>query len=93
MADSKRKKTAGEAKLDLTFEQGIEKLESIIERIESGEVGLEESLAEYERGMALIRHCSSILDRCDLRVEEITKEVVRDDEEGEVPAGDEETSL
>lgn len=92
MADSKRKKTEDEPKLDLTFEQGIEKLESIIERIEAGEVGLEESLAEYERGMALIRHCSGILDRCDLRVEEITKEVMRDDEEGASAAGNEETS-
>ncbi|MCK4871680.1 MAG: exodeoxyribonuclease VII small subunit [Phycisphaerales bacterium] len=60
---------------DLTFEQGIDQLESIMERVESGEVGLEESIAEYERGMELITHCRAVLDRCEQRVEELTKQL------------------
>jgi exodeoxyribonuclease VII small subunit len=46
---------------DLTYEQAIEELESISDRIEKGEVGLEESLAEYRRGMALAKRCTEIL--------------------------------
>lgn len=57
-----------------TFEQAIEQLESIIEGIESGEVGLESSLEQYERGMKLIRHCRGVLDRAEQRIETLTVE-------------------
>ena len=56
----------------LTFEQAVESLESINDRIESGEIGLEQSLAEYERGMKLIAHCRRILDRAEQRIAELT---------------------
>ncbi len=56
----------------MTFEEAVELLESINDRIESGEIGLEQSLAEYERGMRLIRHCRSILDRAEARIAELT---------------------
>jgi exodeoxyribonuclease VII small subunit len=69
----------------LTFEQAIARLESIIEGVESGEVGLEASLAQYEQGMKLIRHCRGILDRAQTQIEKLT---VPDD----VPAGDEEST-
>jgi exodeoxyribonuclease VII small subunit len=46
---------------DLTYEQAIEELEAISDRIETGEVGLEESLAEYRRGMLLAKRCAEIL--------------------------------
>lgn len=56
----------------LQFEQAIEQLERIIQRIESGEAGLEQSLAEYETGMQLIHHCRSILDRAESKIEKLT---------------------
>lgn len=59
---------------ELTYEQAIEQLEAIIDRIESGEVGLEQSVAEYERGMALRRHCHAILSRAEQRITELTPE-------------------
>lgn len=55
----------------LTFEQAIEQLESIIDRIESGEIGLEDSLKEYERGTLLREHCKQILERTEQRVAEL----------------------
>jgi exodeoxyribonuclease VII small subunit len=61
----------------MTFEQAIESLESINDRIESGEIGLEESLVEYERGMKLIAHCRRVLDQAEQRVEELSPD--RDD--------------
>lgn len=56
----------------MTFEQAVELLESINDRIESGEIGLEQSVAEYERGMRLIKHCRAIIDRAEERIAELT---------------------
>lgn len=58
---------------ELGFEEALEQIESIIDRIESGEVGLEQSLTEYERGVELIRRCRGILSRAEQRVEELNR--------------------
>jgi len=74
----------------LRFEDALEALEQLIERIESGEIGLEESLAQYERGMKLIRRCQSILDTAEKRIAELTEiaggELVIEAEEDEPEA-------
>ena len=54
------------------FEEAIEQLESIIDRIESGEVGLEECISQYERGMKLIGRCQEILGKAQQRIVELT---------------------
>jgi len=58
----------------LNFEQAIKGLTSIVERIEQGEIPLQDSLAEYEKGMALIKHCRGILQKAEKRIEKISKE-------------------
>jgi exodeoxyribonuclease VII small subunit len=57
---------------ELTYEQAVEELEAIIERIEQGQVGLEESLAQYRRGAALLKRCRMILDDATRQIEELT---------------------
>ena len=56
----------------IRFEQAIEELEELIDRIESGEVGLEESLAQYEQGMKLIVQCKQILSKAEKRIAKLT---------------------
>lgn len=56
------------------FEESLEQLESIIERIETGQVGLEAAIAEYEKGVGLLRRCRDILKRAEQRVEELNRE-------------------
>lgn len=56
----------------LRFEEAMSQLEELVERIESGEVGLEDALKQYERGIALIRHCRRILDLAQQRIAELT---------------------
>lgn len=56
----------------LSFEQAVEQLEAIIDRIESGEVGLEDSLKEYEAGAQLVKRCRAILDKAEKRIAELT---------------------
>ncbi len=55
----------------MSFEQAVEELERIIERIEEGRIGLEDSLAERRRGDALIKRCRSILDAAEQELQQI----------------------
>jgi len=75
----------------LDFEAAMTELESIVERIETGEIGLEESLGAYERGVALVRRCRSILDVTEQRVATLRTEAEqrRDDgiEDGGIEGG------
>ncbi|MCC6680909.1 MAG: exodeoxyribonuclease VII small subunit [Phycisphaeraceae bacterium] len=57
----------------LRFEEAIEQLEALIERIESGEIGLEESLQQYEVGAKLIQRCRTILDSAEKKIAELTE--------------------
>ena len=56
----------------LTFEKAIEELETIVKRLEGGQVPLEESVAIYERGQALKGRCEELLKQAEARVEKIT---------------------
>jgi len=57
----------------LSFEQAIKELTSIVEKIEQGEIPLQDSLAQYEKGMALIKHCRTILAKAEKRIEKISE--------------------
>ena len=50
------------------FEQSLEQLEALVERMEDGELSLEDSLAAYERGVGLYRRCQQALEQAELRV-------------------------
>jgi exodeoxyribonuclease VII small subunit len=61
------------------FEASLERLTTIVERLENGDLGLEESLALFEEGIRLARHAQERLDAAEKRVEEL----IATDEEGE----------
>jgi exodeoxyribonuclease VII small subunit len=50
------------------FEHSLDELEQLVERMEGGELSLDESLASFERGIGLYRHCQQALDKAELRV-------------------------
>ncbi len=56
---------------DLRFEEAADALESIIDRLEQGDIALEESLEAYDRGRALLARCRDILDRAATRIAEV----------------------
>jgi len=56
-----------------TFETAVEELEKILTLIESGELGLEETLVKYERGNFLIQHCREVLSAAEKEIEVISK--------------------
>ena len=83
---ARTERSAADAEIDaMSYEAATDELASIIEEIESGEIGLEASITAYERGSALIRRCRSLLDAAEQRVQEldIEHEPPSDDEPGE----------
>ncbi len=69
MAKGKQKNDIGE----LGFEEAINKLTDIVGKIEQGQIPLQDSLQQYERGMALIKHCRQILQKAEKRIEKISE--------------------
>ncbi len=56
---------------DYSFEKAVAELESIVARLERGDVALDESIAIYERGEALKKHCEALLGAAENRIEKI----------------------
>ena len=54
------------------FETSLDALEQLVEKMEHGEMSLEESLAAYERGVGLYRRCQGALEQAELRVRLLT---------------------
>ena len=75
--------SASTANAEVSFEAALAEVESIIERIESGEVGLEQSLTQYQRGVELINHCRQVLGRASQTIEELGKKLEKNDGAGE----------
>ena len=50
------------------FEASLDQLEQLVDKMEHGELSLEESLAAYERGVGLYRRCQAALEQAELRV-------------------------
>jgi exodeoxyribonuclease VII small subunit len=55
----------------LKFEEAMERLDAIVEAMEAGEIGVEESIAKYEEAMKLAAHCRKILDEAEQRIQKI----------------------
>jgi len=75
MAKNKQKNDVGK----LSFEEAIKELGNIVGKIEQGQIPLQNSLQQYEKGMALIKHCRTILQKAEKRIEKITKEETSED--------------
>ena len=56
-----------------SFEEAVDELEKILQEVESGSVGLEESLLRYERGTFLIQHCRAVLEQAEKQIEQVSK--------------------
>ncbi|MCL4789299.1 MAG: exodeoxyribonuclease VII small subunit [Verrucomicrobia bacterium] len=64
---------ANPAKASVPFEEALQKLEAIVEAMESGELSLEELLTRYEEGMKLARLCQEKLADAEVRIQQLEK--------------------
>lgn len=69
MGKTSEKENSGE----LDFESAIADLESLVEKLESGELALADSLEHFERGVALSRQCQELLELAQLKVTQLTQ--------------------
>ena len=58
---------------DLSFEKAVERLEAIVETMESGGAGLDAMVASFEEGQKLVKFCSAKLAEIERKVEILTK--------------------
>jgi exodeoxyribonuclease VII small subunit len=56
---------------DLTFEQAFSELETLVTKLEEGDLPLEEALSTFERGQALAARCADLLDHAELKLKEL----------------------
>jgi exodeoxyribonuclease VII small subunit len=63
----------------MSFEEAIKELTAIVNKIEQGEIALQDSLDQYEKGMALIKHCRTILQKAEKRIDKLTKQEESED--------------
>jgi exodeoxyribonuclease VII small subunit len=59
---------------ELTYEQALGELEAVVASLENDERPLEEALRLYERGQALARYCAEMLDKAELKIQQISGE-------------------
>lgn len=60
-----------------SFEQALEELETIVERMEDGSLSLDQSLASYKRGAELVKTCETALERAREQVRVLDGELLR----------------
>jgi exodeoxyribonuclease VII small subunit len=63
---------------ELTYEQALVELESIVAALESGDHALETALAFYERGQVLARYCTRLLEQAELKIQSLSGDELGD---------------
>lgn len=61
---------------ELTYEETFIELQEIVAALEGEERALNESIALYERGQALARHCAALLEKAELKVRQLNGETL-----------------
>jgi exodeoxyribonuclease VII small subunit len=62
---------------ELTFEQALEELDALVRRMESGQLGLDESIAAYERGAELAKYCQAQLAAAEEKIKVLDGELLK----------------
>jgi exodeoxyribonuclease VII small subunit len=73
MAKAKGKQQdAAEASPEPSFEQALTELQQIVDDLEAGQIGLDESMQRFEQGIALLRNCYGTLEKAEQKIEILT---------------------
>jgi exodeoxyribonuclease VII small subunit len=70
----------------MSFEEALRRLDEVVARLDSGEVGLEEAVTLFERGQGYLAACRERLAAAQRRIEELTAEELP--REPDAPAGE-----
>lgn len=56
---------------NLDFEKSLEKLEKIVDELENGDLSLEKSIKTFEEGIKITKHCQSLLNKAELKIQKL----------------------
>lgn len=73
---------------ELTFEQALDELDTLVRRMESGDLSLDESIAAYRRGAELARYCQGKLAAAEQEIKKLDGELLKPLEPSELRGGD-----
>ena len=79
MSKKQSKKKSSKKVETLNFETSMQELESLVERMEDGGQSLEESLIDFERGIALTRHCQKSLQQTEQKIQQLIEKNGQDE--------------
>ncbi len=68
-----KKSNANDVPATLGFEPALAELETLVQKMEQGEMGLDEMVKAFERGQKLVQHCSTKLNEVERRIELLVK--------------------
>lgn len=74
---------------DMKFEEALKELEQTVREMERGEVGLDELLADFEKGIGLLRVCEKKLAEAEGKIAVLTRSEIAEEEKGEDTSLDE----
>ena len=57
-----------------TFEESLKKLEKIVEKLEDGNVNLEDSIKSFEEGVALVKECQKQLSEAEIKIQTLLED-------------------
>ena len=72
--DVSRRRTGDPASSEPSFERALQRLEEVVDQLESGDLELEQALAAFEQGVALARRCAERLEDAEQRIEVLVRE-------------------
>ncbi len=58
----------------MTFEEALDRLEKLVQDLESGETPLEESIKAFEEGKKLVTFCLSLLDKAEVKIKQLEED-------------------
>lgn len=72
---------------ELTFEQALDELDTLVRRMEGGELDLEASIAAYRRGAELVRFCQGRLNAAEEEIKKLDGDVLKPLDPSELRGG------
>jgi len=72
---------------ELTFEQALDELDTLVRRMEAGELGLDDALAAYRRGAELAKHCQGKLTVAEQEIRKLDGDMLTPLDRGELRGG------
>ena len=70
---AKKKKTKRPSEENLSFEEALQQLETVVRQLESSELGLNDAMEQYENGVRFLRVCHKTLAEAENKIEMLTR--------------------